>query len=155
MKLVKKIAILIIFLNLIINFALKAQDINLVDLENKNTSLEQVASSDKVVLLIWTTWCPYCKKEVVHLDRDIKKYPDINFFLVNIGENEKKVKRFIQDLKLVNISNQHILLDKNQQLPQEFSISGIPVYLLFKDGKFKKTSHFIDESVITEVFSAN
>jgi thiol-disulfide isomerase/thioredoxin len=43
-----------------------------------------------IVLNFWATWCYYCKIEMPHFDEAAKKYPDVQFMMVDHtdGKNE-------------------------------------------------------------------
>ena len=72
-----------------------APDFVLKDLEGKNVRLSNLRG--KVVLInFWTTWWPWCRKELPSLEKLHKQFHQDPFVLltIDVGEGEQKVKRF-------------------------------------------------------------
>ncbi len=43
-----------------------------------------------IVLNFWATWCYYCKIEMPHFDEAAKKYPDVQFMMVDHTDGESE-----------------------------------------------------------------
>jgi thiol-disulfide isomerase/thioredoxin len=58
------------------------QVINQSDWNQKNTLVE-----------VWATWCPFCRKQNVHLDQLLKKIPpnSLNVLTISVDKNEADV----------------------------------------------------------------
>jgi len=110
-----------------------AQDIILKDLESQPVNLSRY-KGNPTILFFWTTWCPYCRKEIKALNQmypQLKK-EGIALFGVDIGELDYKVTRFIQD----NAISFRVLLDRNSAAAYDYEVIGVPTYILLdKDGR--------------------
>jgi len=116
-----------------------AQDIILNDLNNNPVNISSFKGKP-VILFFWTTWCPYCRKEIKELNKiyDQAKSEGINIIGVNIGESNYKVERFFKNYAL----KLKILLDKEGLLADNYGVIGVPTYIfLDKGGKVVSTEH--------------
>ncbi len=96
------------------------KDFELTTLDGEATSL-YAYGGQTILLNFWTTNCTYCSMQQPLLD-EINKRDDIVVLAVNIGENEKNVKNYIDE-------NQYtfpVFLDKQGKLASEFYVSGVP-----------------------------
>ncbi|OGX17441.1 MAG: hypothetical protein A3K83_06815 [Omnitrophica WOR_2 bacterium RBG_13_44_8b] len=100
-----------------------------------------------VLLFFWTTWCPFCRKEMGEL-KNI--YPQLTqegweLFTIDIQEPEYKVENFMESHGLTF----KLLLDKDGQVAYAYSVLGVPTYVLinkkgeivFKDNYFPKDTY--------------
>ena len=105
----------------------KLKDFYLNDIElNKNDGKIKI-------LNFWATWCNPCKKEMLTLENLSIKYPDITIFAINVDKpNQKKTKRFFDDLKINSLS---IYFDSEFKLANQFQLRGVPTSILLnKEG---------------------
>lgn len=103
-----------------------AQEIVLNDLNANPVNLSSFQGKP-AILFFWTTWCPYCRKELKILNQ---MYPQIKnegivVFAINVGEADYKVKNFFGDYAL----NFKVLLDKDGRLADKYNIAGVPTYI--------------------------
>ena len=100
-----------------------------------------------VLLLFWTTWCPFCRKAMEEL-KNI--YPQLTqegweLFTIDIQEPAYKVENFMESHGLAF----RLLLDKDGQVASAYSVLGVPTYVLinkngevvFKDNYFPKDTY--------------
>jgi len=104
-----------------------AQDIILKDLESQPVNLSHY-KGNPAIFFFWTTWCPYCRKEMKTLNQ---MYPQmkkegIALFGVNVGELDYKVVKFIKD----NAISFRVLLDRNSAAAYDYEVIGVPTYIL-------------------------
>jgi peroxiredoxin len=95
------------------------------DLQGASVNLSRL--KNPTILFFWTTWCPYCRKEIKALNQI---YPQmqkegITVFAVNVGESAYRVQRFFKDYVL----NFRVLLDKDQKLADNYDLLGVPTYI--------------------------
>jgi thiol-disulfide isomerase/thioredoxin len=115
-------------------------------LEKENGGFKLSNSKAKILIIdIFATWCPPCQAEASHLTSLQKKYQkDVKIIGVSIEENipnsklETFKKEHSADYTLVNSSANRPLIDtiaQNLKLGNNF---GIPLMVMYKDGKLFK-----------------
>jgi len=82
------------------------------------------------VLNFWATWCSPCKEEMPSLDQ-FNKIKGIKVFPINVDKkNQKKTKKFFDDLNIESLS---IFFDPKSNLPNLFKLRGIPTTLILNN----------------------
>jgi peroxiredoxin len=107
-----------------------AGDIILNDLNGKPVNLSSYQNKP-TILFFWTTWCPYCRKEIKELNRlypEMKK-EGISVFAINIGEANYKVQNFFKNYEL----NLRVLVDRDSLSADKYNILGVPTYVFIAD----------------------
>ncbi|MGR2682960.1 redoxin family protein [Chromobacterium haemolyticum] len=102
-------------------------------LDGPPASLPALASGKPVVLNLWASWCPPCRREMPLLQDAQQQRPDVRFIFANQGEDEVAVRDFFrkQPLRL-----QHVLLDSAGALGREYGSVALPTTLFFDaDGR--------------------
>lgn len=146
----KRIFILLLCLSFLPYLCAKAD--TFYTLERQELSYDEVIASSKTVLFFWTTWCPYCLKELLRLNKNCPFFDDVNFLYINVGEGERLVRRASQRLKLTQCVLGKILLDKEAFIPQKFLVLGVPAFVFLKEGVVVYRSRFISKRLIKKVF---
>ncbi|MFA6216520.1 MAG: TlpA disulfide reductase family protein [Candidatus Omnitrophota bacterium] len=117
----------------------EAAGVSLKDLNGTMVSIS--GNGDKpVLLLFWTTWCPYCRKELGRINSEYAtlKNQGLEVFPINVGENQAKVSAFVKK----NNFTFPVLLDENSSLSGNYNVMGIPTYILLdKKGVVKSKSN--------------
>ena len=119
---------LVLLVSLFLSFSKEARaaDIILHDLNAKAVNISSYIGKP-TILLFWTTWCPYCRKEIKALNQiypQIKK-EGINIFAINIGESDYTVKKFF----ISNALGFSVLLDKDAVAADKYGVVGVPTYV--------------------------
>lgn len=91
-----------------------------------------------VVLNLWATWCPPCRREMPVLMQAQTEYPDIAFVLVNQGENATQIHSF---LNAEGLSFKHLLMDPFSSTMRETGSRGLPTTLFFDENGRMVASH--------------
>jgi len=106
---------------------------------------EKISLSDfkgkPLILFFWTTWCPYCRKELKQLnDMEAELSGNgVGIAAVNVDEPADKVKNFIKNYNL----DFSVLLDTDGEVAQSFGIMGVPTYIFIdKENRIVFTNHF-------------
>lgn len=107
----------------------RPSDFTLADLGGAQVTLSSFAGKQPVLLMFWTTWCPYCRaglKDIVS-----GKYPGladagVKVLAINISESPQQVKAFVESNKIKFT----VLLDAAGTVAQKYSVVGIPTYVL-------------------------
>jgi thioredoxin 1 len=83
---------------------------NALEVDEKSFEAEVLNSEAPVLVDFWATWCGPCRKLGPVLDEISQDYSD--------------------KLKVVKVNT-----DENMNIAKDYSISGLPTLLIFKDGK--------------------
>lgn len=79
-----------------------APDFTVTDINGNKVKLSDFKGKP-VVLNFWATWCYYCKVEMPDFNEAYKKYPDVQFLMVNAtgtnGETVESAKAYIEQEK--------------------------------------------------------
>lgn len=86
-----------------------------------------------LVVNLWATWCPPCRREMPALIAAQAAHPDVQFVFVNQGEDADTIGRFLQ-------ASGHalapVLLDRDQQVAARIQTRGLPTTLFYAaDGR--------------------
>jgi len=121
-------------------------------LNKEDISYEKLISQKDVILFIWATWCPTCRRELEKLSRERIFFEDTDVWYVNVGEKTSTVERYVRSKKLNDSIKNRIVLDEEGYIAQRFSVSAIPTYVFFKSGQPVFKSYFLNEDVLEKVF---
>ncbi len=99
---------------------------------NRADYTDTVALSDfagqPVVINLWATWCPPCRREMPVLQQAEADYPDVAFILINQGETARQIQSFLESERL-NLN--HVLLDPFSSAMRKIGARGLPTTLYF------------------------
>lgn len=115
---------------------LKLPATELTTLEGATTNLSAL-SGKPIVVNLWATWCPPCRREMPVLANAQAQHSDVEFAFVNQGEPAQVVNDYLAggDLQLRNV-----LLDLFSSVSQEAGSRGLPTTLFFDaDGRLVDT----------------
>lgn len=114
-------------------------DLTMERLEGGTLALASLRGKPLVINL-WATWCPPCRRELPLLQSGASANPDITFLFANQGEARAVVQSYLaarDDLRLGNV-----LLDRDGRLTADLNALGLP------------TTYFFDASGRLEVIHA-
>lgn len=112
-------------------------DITLLDVEGEQVSLQDLNNRPLVVNL-WATWCPPCRREMPVLAEAQQQQPDIVFAFVNQGEGQGEIIRYLDDAELT-LNN--VLLDTGGQFGQQVGSQALPTTLFYNAQGQQVASH--------------
>lgn len=81
-----------------------------------------------VVLNLWASWCPPCRREMPVFEQAQAQYPDIAFVMVNQGESAQQARNF---LEAEGLQLKDVLLDPASKTMQAVASRGLPTTLFF------------------------
>ena len=76
-----------------------------------------------LVINLWASWCPPCKREMPVMAQAQKEHPGVRFVWINQGEDAAKVMRYLQTMPL---PASQVLLDPQQLASQHWQQRGLP-----------------------------
>jgi thiol-disulfide isomerase/thioredoxin len=100
----------------------------LTTLAGEPTDLTQQAAGKPMVVNLWATWCPPCRREMPVLAAAQKKETEIRFVFADQGENASMVHRYLGETRL-DIAN--VLLDVDGAVGREVGSIGLPTTLFY------------------------
>ncbi|SEJ02216.1 TlpA disulfide reductase family protein [Pseudomonas sp. NFR16] len=118
------------------------QNVSLPDLTLRDTAGRPVQLSDyagrKLVINLWATWCPPCRREMPVLQAAQRLNPDVVFLFVNQAESPREVATFLasQGLHLDNV-----LFDDSGELARSVGSAALPTTLFYNPDASLSGSH--------------
>lgn len=91
-----------------------------------------------LVINIWATWCPPCRREMPVLQAAQHEFPEVTFLFVNQGETPQTVTTFLATTGL-NLS--HVLFDGGGQLSRQVGSMALPTTLFYNADGMLVGSH--------------
>lgn len=102
-------------------------DLQLATLEERPVHLSSYMGTP-VVLNLWATWCPPCRREMPVLEQAQTTFPNVAFVLVNQGESAQQAKTFL-DSEGLNLTD--VLLDPASDALRAMRAGGLPTTFFF------------------------
>ncbi|MEO4029812.1 TlpA disulfide reductase family protein [Chromobacterium vaccinii] len=100
----------------------------LLSLSGAPASLPALAQGHPVVVNLWASWCPPCRREMPLLQAAQKNEPGIRFVFANQGEDKAAVSQYLQ---AEGLRLEHVLLDPAGALGAEYGSAALPTTLFF------------------------
>ena len=112
-------------------------ELSVRDIDGQPIALQDLAGKPMVINL-WATWCPPCRREMPVLAAAQQANPDIRFVFVNQGEGQELVKKFLAQQQLSLGNN---LLDTGSRLGQAVGSLSLPTTLFYSADGLLKNNH--------------
>lgn len=97
-------------------------------LDGQPIALQALAPNQPVVVNLWASWCPPCRREMPTFARAQKTHPGIRFIYVNQGESLATIERYLNQL---DVELDFVVADPRALLSNTFSAVGLPMTLFF------------------------
>ncbi len=123
----------------------QAPDFTLALTSDETTSLNKYRGSDPAIVFFWTTWCPACREEMRLLVRqaDGFKKKGIKVILVDAGESPRRVKSFLDKIKLPFPS----FIDEESLVSEQYGLIGLPtLFFIDRDGVVVDIEHALPDN---------
>lgn len=109
----------------------------LTTLAGESADLAALAAGKPMVVNLWATWCPPCRREMPVLAAAQKQETGVVFVFVNQGEQGATAQRY---LNLANFDLANVLLDPGTRLGREVGSGSLPTTLFYDaDGRLVDT----------------
>lgn len=102
-------------------------NMTLLDLEGEQVTLQDL-NGRPLVVNMWATWCPPCRREMPVLADAQQRESDIVFAFINQGEGPAKINRYLED---TDLTLQNVLLDTSGQFAQQVGSQALPTTLFY------------------------
>ncbi len=109
-----------------------APDFTLPRTDGTSSSIMSARNGKKAILIIWATWCPHCREELVRINNDLEniKAKGIEVILVSEGEGKDRVSEYLMQHHI----NLESFIDEETALQEPYNVVGVPT-LVFIDAK--------------------
>ena len=121
-------------------------------LSGDSITYNQLVSAENTLLFVWATWCPSCRREILHLTKNYEDLESISIFYVSVGEKEKIIESFFKQNNLDDKIRERVIVDERGFIAQKFSIFVIPAYVFLENGKFLDQSYHINAGFLEKMF---
>lgn len=101
---------------------------NLTTLAGEPVALAALAAGRPMVVNLWATWCPPCRREMPVLAAAQKRETGVRFVYVNQGENGITAERYFA---AAGLDAANILLDSGAGIGREVGSQGLPTTLFY------------------------
>jgi thiol-disulfide isomerase/thioredoxin len=116
-------------------------DVMVRQLDGREVALRSFADRP-VVLNLWATWCPPCRREMPALLAAQAQHPDVAFVLVNQGESAAVVTTYVERERLrLPAQSATIVLDPGSQVAAHLGAAGMPTTLFYDAAGHLRTRH--------------
>lgn len=102
-------------------------NLELLSLNGQPTALHSLKGKP-IVLNLWASWCPPCRREMPAFEQAQKRFPNTSFVMINQGESPEQVVRFLQ---AQGLDFSHVLLDSNSSSMKMLGARGLPSTYFF------------------------
>ena len=122
-----------------------APDFTLPTFNGGKVNMTKFRDNKSAILFFWATWCPHCREALKDLNKNRAEIEGkgIKLMLVDIGEGEKEVRRYVERNKIVST----IFLDQESSLSDLYGVVGIPTFVFVDSkGMVKAVEHELPEN---------
>lgn len=106
--------------------------------------LAALADGKPMVINLWASWCPPCRREMPMLAAAQQRETGVNFVFVNQGEDGTTAQRYLSAGRL-DLAN--VLLDPGSALGRDIGSAGLPTTLFYDAGGRLVDTHLGELSV--------
>jgi peroxiredoxin len=107
-----------------------APEFQLQTLEGEAVALQDYVGEQPLLLVFWTTWCPYCKDEVPEIEELVSEYGSEGLAVLGINpswnDSRSRAVSFVEKHQ----PSYPMAYDENGKVSERFSIRGVPTLVL-------------------------
>jgi thiol-disulfide isomerase/thioredoxin len=112
-------------------------DLTLLNVKDEEVALQEL-NNRPVVVNLWATWCPPCRREMPVLADAQSRESDIVFVFANQRESQAEVVQFIND---TNLTLHNVLLDSSALFGRHVGSRALPTTLFYNAKGEQVASH--------------
>jgi len=98
-------------------------------------------SGEPMVINLWATWCPPCRREMPALVAAQREHPDVRFILLNQGESADEVRAYLAS---AGLAPANVLLDPSSSASEAFDARALPT-TVFLDAEGRLVERHLGE----------
>jgi len=102
--------------------------LELKTLAGTSSNLASMSKGKPMVVNLWATWCPPCRREMPVLAQAQQRETEVAFVFVNQGDDEAKVQHYLNASQL-KIDN--VLIDTRNELGHAIGSTALPISLFY------------------------
>lgn len=120
----------------------KAPNFELTTSKGETVSLERYQGQKPVLLVFWTTWCPYCRQELKQMEDFLAGFQEEALAVLGINsgwrDTVSRMKQFQEKYQL----DIPLAFDHQHLVSRDYSIRGVPTILVVdKQGTVAFSGH--------------
>jgi peroxiredoxin len=130
--------------------ATSAPGLELEDLAGRTVKLSSFRGKTPVLLVFWTTWCPYCTKQIPNINQleDAFGPDELAVLAVNSGEGRTKVAGHVQKTGM----RYRVLLDKDDRAIEAYGVTGFPyMVLISREGNIAGVDYGVTSRLVDKI----
>ena len=107
----------------------RSEELKLKDLAGQEVDLAAYTgqSGKPMVLFFWTSWCPFCLKELKVIDQQTASAGSkVDIFAINTGESRKVAERVVRNYNL----KVRVLVDDTSAVSDLLGVMGVPTFVM-------------------------
>lgn len=138
------------FTNLRAEELILAPAFKLQDLSGVNVELSSFRDKKTVLIFFWTTWCPYCLKDLKILNNNSKELQEegVELLAIDVGESAPRVDRVVKKYNLIF----KVLLDKDSSVTDSYQILGVPTFVIVdKKGYIRFLDNYFPQEEVKKI----
>jgi len=105
-----------------------APDFSLQDLNGTTITLSQFKNKKSVMMIFWTTWCPFCQEQLKVIQSRFNEIikDGIEILAIDVQERQNKIISFVRNRKFPF----KVLLDNDAEVAGKYGLFGVPTYVI-------------------------
>ena len=120
-------------------------------LNGEYAKLSDFNTDGPMIVNFWTTWWPYCERQLGYLDQLNSSFKNAGLTVLTINSNEPKIVNQVRPYINKRKYKFEVSLDPSSKLAKQFGVNGFPtLFLVDKNGKIIHKSAGYSEGIEEE-----